>query len=198
MDLIGMLLKRAGAVVLSGSLLLFGCGSGEKPDASAESSNADSEEPAQRVDEEKSASATAAPTSPGTDKAASGTEEAPSTALSSSLTTLLDSLSPEERGRTNPLAGNQEEITAGKSEYMSMCFVCHGAQGKGDGPAAKATPSQPSDLSDPVRAQLLSDGDRFAVMRLGIEGTAMPASGANLNDQQVWRILAYVETLATN
>jgi mono/diheme cytochrome c family protein len=198
MDLIGMLWKRAGALVLSASLLLLGCGSGEKPAPSAESSNADSQGSAQGVEEENSASVAAAPSAPGVDDTTSGTEEASGAALSSSLTALLDSLSSEERGRSNPLSGNQEEITAGKSEYMSMCFVCHGAQGKGDGPAAKATPSQPSDLSDSVRAQLLSDGDRFAVMRLGIEGTAMPASGANLNDQQVWRILAYVETLATN
>ena len=193
-----MLWKRAGAFVLSGSLLLVGCGGGEKPDPSPESSSTDSQGAAQLVEQEKNAPAATAPPSPRIDEAAPGTEEASSMALSSSLEALLASLSPEDRGRTNPLSGNQQEIAAGKSEYMSMCFVCHGAQGKGDGPAAKATPSQPSDLSDPARAKLLSDGDRFAVMRLGIEGTAMPASGANLNDQQVWRILAYVETLAAN
>ena len=77
-----------------------------------------------------------------------------------------------------------------------MCFVCHGAEGKGDGPASKATPTIPSDLSDATRAGLLSDADRFAVMRNGIPGTSMPASGANLNDTQIWRILAYVETLS--
>lgn len=116
--------------------------------------------------------------------------------LSGQLVGLLEGLPRADRERSNPLSGDAEAIKAGRSGYMSMCFVCHGAEGKGDGPAAKATPSTPSDLSDAARAGLLSDGDRFAVMRLGIEGTAMPASGANLNDDQVWRILAYVETLA--
>jgi len=114
------------------------------------------------------------------------------------LTSLLAGLPAADRAKTNPLSGQQEAIAAGRSEYMSMCFVCHGAAGKGDGPAAAATPTKPSDLSDPARAGLLSDGDRFGVMRNGIPGTSMPASGANLNDDQVWRILSYVETLVSN
>ena len=118
--------------------------------------------------------------------------------LSDALTSLLAGLPAADRAKTNPLSGQQEAITAGRSEYMSMCFVCHGAAGKGDGPAAAATPTTPSNLSDPARAGLLSDGDRFAVMRNGIPGTSMPASGANLNDDQVWRILSYVETLVSD
>jgi len=117
--------------------------------------------------------------------------------LSDALTSLLAGLPAADRAKTNPLSGQQEAITAGRSEYMSMCFVCHGAAGKGDGPAAAATPTKPSDLSDSGRAGLLSDGDRFGVMRNGIPGTSMPASGANLNDDQVWRILSYVETLVS-
>lgn len=115
--------------------------------------------------------------------------------LSTALTSLLAGIPAEDRAKTNPLSGAADAIEAGRSEYMSMCFVCHGAAGKGDGPAAGATPTRPSDLSDSARAALLSDGDRFAVLRNGIPGTSMPASGANLNDDQVWRILAYVDTL---
>jgi mono/diheme cytochrome c family protein len=187
--------SRGGLVALGFLFLILGCSSGAKPDAPGDSSNSGTQEGSQLVEQEKGAPDPAAGASLVKGESVGSSEEAPAATLSPALTALLESLSAEERGRTNPLSGNQDEITLGKSEYMSMCFVCHGAQGKGDGPAAKATPSTPSDLSDPVRSQLLSDGDRFAVMRLGIEGTAMPASGANLNDQQVWRILAYVETL---
>jgi mono/diheme cytochrome c family protein len=118
--------------------------------------------------------------------------------LSDALSSLLAGLPAADRSKANPLSGQQDAITAGRSEYMSMCFVCHGAAGKGDGPASAATPTTPSDLSDTARAGLLSDGDRFAVMRNGIPGTSMPASGANLNDDQIWRILSYVETLVSN
>ena len=187
--------SRGGVVALGFLFLVLGCSSGAKPDAPAELSNLATQEGSKPVEQEKGAPDPAAGVSLEKGESVASSEEPPAATLSPALTALLESLSAEERGRTNPLSGNQDEITLGKSEYMSMCFVCHGAQGKGDGPAAKATPSLPSDLSDPVRSQLLSDGDRFAVMRLGIEGTAMPASGANLNDQQVWRILAYVETL---
>jgi len=116
--------------------------------------------------------------------------------LSPELTTLIEGFSSAERGQANPLSGDAESIEKGRSEYQSMCFVCHGASGKGDGPASKATPRKPSDLSDPVRAGLLSSGDRFLVLRHGIPGTSMPASGANLSDDQVWRIVTFVETLS--
>lgn len=129
---------------------------------------------------------------------ASSAPSSPAAGLSDALSSLLAGLPAEDRAKTNPLSGQEEAITAGRSEYMSMCFVCHGAAGKGDGPAAKATPTTPSDLSDSARTDLLSDGDRFAVLRNGIPGTSMPASGANLNEDQVWRILSYVETLVSN
>lgn len=116
--------------------------------------------------------------------------------LSAKLTDMLAGFSAEERARTNPLAGNAEAIEKGRSEYQSMCFVCHGSAGKGDGPASKATPNKPTDLSDPARAALLTSGERFLVLRNGIPGTSMPASGANLNDEQVWRIVSFVETLS--
>lgn len=115
--------------------------------------------------------------------------------LSPKLTDMLAGFSGEERARTNPLAGNAEAIEKGRSEYQSMCFVCHGPAGKGDGPASKATPNKPTDLSEPTRAALLTSGERFLVLRNGIPGTSMPASGANLNDEQVWRIVSFVETL---
>jgi high-affinity iron transporter len=136
-----------------------------------------------------------APSTTATDVEPVAAPSAGPTGLSSELAALLTGISAEDRAQTNPLSGVPEAVAAGRSEYMSMCFVCHGAAGKGDGPAAGATPTRPSDLSDGPRAALLSEGDRFAVLRNGIPGTSMPASGANLNDDQVWRILAYVETL---
>ncbi len=38
-------------------------------------------------------------------------------------------------------------------------------------------------------------GVQFKVMKNGIKGTSMQAFGAALSDDQIWEILAFVETL---
>src|ERR1035441_921935 len=42
-------------------------------------------------------------------------------------------------GRTSP--------SSGKEMYRAYCAACHGAEGKGDGPASAALQSRPSDLT---------------------------------------------------
>lgn len=100
-----------------------------------------------------------------------------------------------DRARGNPLSGNADEIARGKEEFDSTCFPCHGREGKGDGPAAAAMGIKPVDHTDPVRAAEVTDGERFLILKHGIPDTAMQPFGAALSDDQVWRILAYVETL---
>jgi mono/diheme cytochrome c family protein len=41
----------------------------------------------------------------------------------------------------------EAQIKLGQAEYMENCAVCHGASGKGDGPAAEALSVQPADLT---------------------------------------------------
>jgi len=41
------------------------------------------------------------------------------------------------------------EITQGKKLYQEKCTICHGAGGKGDGPAAAAFSKRPADFTDP-------------------------------------------------
>jgi len=42
--------------------------------------------------------------------------------------------------------------TAGKEMYIAYCGACHGAQGKGDGPAAAALKLPPTDLTQMMKA----------------------------------------------
>jgi high-affinity iron transporter len=118
--------------------------------------------------------------------------------ISPTLAAFLATVSAADKAKTNPLSGKADAIEKGKEEFMATCFPCHGATGKGDGPAAKAlagTGPAPADLSDPAMNGKISDGERFAVMKQGVPGTAMQAFGAALSDEQIWRLLAYVETL---
>jgi mono/diheme cytochrome c family protein len=125
-------------------------------------------------------------------------EEAAEGNLSTQLTEFLASVTPEDKAKTNPKAGDAAAIEAGKGEFMSVCFACHGKEGKGDGPAAGALNPKPGDLTDAAMNAKITDGDRFAIMKNGIPGTAMQAFGAALSDDQIWSLLAYVSTLGAS
>ena len=94
-------------------------------------------------------------------------------------------------------AQNQEE---GKKLYATYCSSCHGDNGKGDGPAAKALPIKPADhtngsvmnqLSDKFLTDIISKGG-------GAVGKSpmMPGWGGQLNEKQVRDIVAYLRSIA--
>jgi len=65
------------------------------------------------------------------------------------LSTLAMALCAQNESRPaihNTPAG-QTSVSSGKEMYHAYCAVCHGVEGKGDGPASAALKSQPSDLT---------------------------------------------------
>jgi mono/diheme cytochrome c family protein len=75
---------------------------------------------------------------------------------------------------------------SGKEMYTAYCAVCHGADGKGGGPAASALKAPPADLS----ALSKNNGGKFPAMKVSsaIRGTAdLPAHGSK--DMPVWGAL---------
>lgn len=45
------------------------------------------------------------------------------------------------------LSAGGQEIDYGKAEYFNSCGVCHGAEGRGDGPLADELRTRPADLT---------------------------------------------------
>lgn len=84
---------------------------------------------------------------------------------------------------------------AGKAKYDQMCASCHGAGGKGDGPAAAALKPPPSNLT----VSTLSEADKTAIIKNGgasVGRAAMMAPfGSALSDTDIANVVAYIGTL---
>jgi cytochrome c oxidase cbb3-type subunit III len=90
--------------------------------------------------------------------------------------------------RTNPYTGNVAAMTEGRTLFVRMnCVGCHGGRaGGGMGPS----------LRDVDWLYGHTDAQIFSSI---VEGRAhgMPSWGTLLNDDQVWKLVAYVKSLRT-
>lgn len=104
------------------------------------------------------------------------------------LMLLCDRVGGEPMPKTgNPVAGNEKAIREGGVLFRQNCVGCHGAKGRGGlGP----------DLTDTRWRHGSRDQDLFRVIRHGVRGTSMREASAFITDENVWKIVAFVRTLA--
>jgi len=95
----------------------------------------------------------------------------------------------------SPTGFGSASIAQGAVLYPAHCASCHGAQGRGDGPAASSLPVPPADL----RAGHLwahGDGELFWWLSHGIEAPrsdlAMPGFAEVLTEDQRWALIDWV------
>jgi mono/diheme cytochrome c family protein len=96
---------------------------------------------------------------------------------------------------TSPTEFAATAIVHGEKLYAANCVACHGAEGRGDGPAAASLPIRPADLT----AQHLwahSDGDMFWYLTHGFDapegGLSMPGFAGTLSSEARWDLIDYV------
>ena len=93
----------------------------------------------------------------------------------------------------NPIPTSDSSIAAGAATYTQFCVICHGNEGKGDGPGAAALNPKPADFSA-EHVQMLSDGGLFWFITNGSAGTAMPPWKDVLSEQQRWELVNFLRT----
>jgi len=98
----------------------------------------------------------------------------------------------ERAGRElqNPYRPTAATLDEGKALFVTYCAVCHGAQGKGDGPISSKIPPPPSYVSD--RLMQFQPGRIFHVITLGTN--KMPSYATQLSADERWKIVTYVHT----
>ncbi|TAJ27215.1 MAG: cytochrome c [Nitrospirae bacterium] len=82
----------------------------------------------------------------------------------------------------------------GRMIYEARCAVCHGNQGRGDGPEAPFLSPRPASLIS-AGTSAKSDADLLTVITNGKPRTAMPAWKDSLTEEQRRDVLAYIRTL---
>ncbi len=92
----------------------------------------------------------------------------------------------------NPVPGDVQSTTQGKTLYTTYCTPCHGQKGKGDGPAAANLQVKPADHTS-AAVQQQTDGAIFWELTEG--HNPMPSYKTALSDQQRWALVNYIRTL---
>jgi mono/diheme cytochrome c family protein len=95
----------------------------------------------------------------------------------------------------NPLAGQMspEVLEQGRKRFETFCAVCHGYQGKGDGPVSvKMALKPPPLISDKIKN--VPDGAIFHIISDG-QGVMSSYAYQLVNEKDRWAIVNYVRSL---
>ena len=92
------------------------------------------------------------------------------------------------------LARAQEEIS-GKELFKMHCQMCHGTEGKGDGPASQVLEPKPRDLTKRPYKQGCGPGAIVHTLHSGVKGSAMPSFEGTISDDDMWKLARYVRSL---
>ncbi len=90
--------------------------------------------------------------------------------------------------------GSPPDLGEGSRLFAQNCTACHGAAGRGDGPAALALTPRPANFHSEAVMARLTPFKAFNVVRFGVKGTAMVPFDA-LDDQKRWALAFYLFSL---
>ena len=103
---------------------------------------------------------------------------------------------PEYRGQRNPLVMTPDVVREGGALYATQCDDCHGAQGMGDGEAAKSLNPSPALLAYMIQAPM--SVDEYLLWSISEGGqqfeTDMPAFKGTLSTEEIWKIIAFMRS----
>ncbi len=96
-----------------------------------------------------------------------------------------------QAGRTlvNPMAVSPESVARGEQMYKVHCLVCHGEQGRGNGPVGRKFVPQPMELNFDY-VQLQPDGQLFYTISHG--SIAMPYYRQAMLAEDRWNLVNYI------
>ena len=107
-----------------------------------------------------------------------------------------------EKVRVNPVPHSEKDVNRGRSLYRQHCELCHGREGRGDGPSAKLharNARPPQDLTRPEIQANMTDGEIFWKIGAGFRENkkiVMPAFVDEIpSPEDRWRVVHFVRSL---
>lgn len=98
---------------------------------------------------------------------------------------------PAEAAKPNPIKLSKQSVNTGAKLYQQYCTSCHGANAEGDGMAGMMLDPKPTNLRAMSGGH--PDGDFAYKIREG--RGAMPSWKNTLNENQVWHLVNFIQTL---
>jgi copper transport protein len=92
----------------------------------------------------------------------------------------------------NPVAPTRESVSRGHDIYVERCTMCHGEEGRGDGPFGLGLNPKPADFRVHLAAGH-TDAQLFDWISHGVPGTAMPHFQDELSETDRWHVINYIK-----
>jgi putative copper resistance protein D len=109
----------------------------------------------------------------------------------------LFSRSPTFQGvdaRRNPFPPTPDSLAEGARIYRDNCAVCHGTDGRGDGPLAATLYPRPVDFwAHFGSGHTHPDGRLYFWISSGMPGTGMPGFKDRLSDADRWHVINFIK-----
>ena len=89
-------------------------------------------------------------------------------------------------------------LAKGHDIYQTTCAPCHGAAGKGDGPASKIFKPPPRDHTDATYMDTITDSDMAKTIQMGgaVKGKPLMPSHPQIRGDDMTALVAYVRSLS--
>ncbi|MFQ5716929.1 MAG: c-type cytochrome, partial [Nitrospinales bacterium] len=99
----------------------------------------------------------------------------------------------------------EDKLDLGKKVFFKRCVWCHGVKGEGDGPSAKLLITNPRNflqgtfkIRQTDSGELPFEADLIKTVTTGLPGSAMPAWGGVLSEEEIAAVVQFVKTLVTD
>ena len=89
----------------------------------------------------------------------------------------------------NPVPATPESVATGQYLFELNCLVCHGVEGRGDGPVGVMLETSPVDMHEPY-TQDQADGQLFFTITRG--RVTMPFYRDALSQEERWHVINYI------
>jgi len=118
--------------------------------------------------------------------------KAPAPAVAAASAALRRAIVAAYKVRIAPRAA--PDLAQGKALYAQACAACHGAEGRGDGPAARGLDPAPANFHNAARMAQHSAYGLYNTISLGVAGTSM-APFDSLSEGARWALAFYAAGL---